>query len=71
MNVKELRAEMVLHDDTGETLAKALNISRQTLSRKMNDNGAEFTQSEIGIIKNRYDLSGDRINAIFFAEKVS
>ena len=71
MNAKELKAEMIRHDDTGETLAKALNITRQTLSRKMNDNGAEFTQSEISIIKERYDLSGDRINMIFFAEKVS
>lgn len=71
MNINELKAEMVRHNDNGETLAEALGITRQTLSRKMNDRDAEFNQSEIAIIKNRYDLSGERLNEIFFAEKVS
>lgn len=71
MNAKELKVEMVRHEDNGETLAQALGISRQTLSRKMNDIDAEFTQKEIGIIKNRYSLSGDRIDEIFFSQGVS
>lgn len=67
MNKKELKVEMLRYGDVGETLAKALNISSQTLSAKMNDK-AEFTQNEISIIKSRYDLSPDRIVEIFFAD---
>lgn len=71
MNSTELRVEMLRHDDTGEELAKALKITRQTLSRKLNSDGADFTQGEIATIQRRYQLSGDRIAEIFFAENVS
>lgn len=71
MNRNELRIEMIRHGDNGEDLAKALGISRQTLSRKMQDEAAEFTQKEIGHIKTRYGLSADRIDEIFFANIVS
>lgn len=71
MNIKELKVEMLRHDDTGEDLAKALNITRQTLSRKLNSENADFTQGEIAAIQKRYQLSGDRITEIFFAEAVS
>ena len=71
MNLKELRVEMVRHDDTGGYLAKALGISRQTLSRKFNSNNSDFTQKEMAIIQKRYNLSGERIGEIFFAENVS
>lgn len=68
MNTTELRVEMVRHDDTGLTLAKALGISNVTLSNKMNPNkDDEFTQSEIRTIKERYELSDVRTNEIFFA----
>lgn len=71
MNINELKAEMVRHGDTGETLADALGITRQTFSKKINDNGAEFNQSEIAAIKTRYNLSPEQLNAIFFADAVS
>ena len=71
MNLKELRVEMVRHDDTGGDLAKALGISRQTLSRKFNSNNSDFTQKEMAIIQTRYNLSGERMGEIFFAENVS
>ena len=71
MNIKELKVEMIRHDDTGEDLAKALGISRQTLSRKFNSDNADFTQSEIAAIQKRYQLSGERVTEIFFAENVS
>ena len=67
MNKAELKVEMIRHNDTGEDLAKALDITRQTLSRKMNDDKSFFTQGEIAIIRNRYGLSGERIEQIFFA----
>ena len=71
MNIKELKVEMIRHDDTGEDLAKALNISRQTLSKKINSDNADFTQGEIAAIQKRYNLSGDRVSEIFFADYVS
>ena len=64
----ELKIEMLRHNDTGEDLAKALGITRQTLSRKMNENNADFTQGEISVIRARYDLTGERIEQIFFAD---
>ena len=68
MNKAELKIEMLRHNDTGEDLAKALGITRQTLSRKMNENNADFTQGEISVIRARYDLTGERIEQIFFAD---
>ena len=68
MNAKLLKSKMALFGDTGATLAKALGISRQQFSAKINEtNGAEFTQREIKIIRNRYALSGAEIDDIFFA----
>lgn len=71
MNTTELRIEMLRHNDTGATLAEALGVTRQTLSRKMNCTDADFTQGEIATIKDRYQLSSERVSAIFFAEDVS
>lgn len=67
MNTKLLRSKMVLHDDNNITLAEALGISPQRFSAKINEtSGAEFTQGEITIIKNRYGLTNDETNDIFF-----
>lgn len=71
MNIKELKIEMLRHDDTGESLAKALGVTRQTLSRKIHCDGTDFTQGEITTIKERYQLSSDRVTEIFFADVVS
>lgn len=72
MNTNELRAEMARHGDTGVTLAEYLGIARNTFSAKLNSaNGAEFTQGEISMIKERYNLSAAAIDEIFFATEVS
>jgi len=72
MNIYKLKSIMILHGDTGNTLAKALGISPQRFSAKINErNGAEFTQGEIMAIKERYNLSADDIDDIFFSKKVS
>lgn len=63
---------MKLHGDTGTSLAECIGISRSTFSAKINETkGAEFTQSEIAIIKQRYSLNPDDVDAIFFSQKVS
>ena len=72
MNKLKLKSFMALHGDTLEKLSKQLGITPQRLSAKINEyKGAEFTQSEIGVIKKRYDLSAEEIEEIFFGQKVS
>ena len=72
LNKKELEAEMKRFGDTGGTLANYLGMARGTFSAKINEtNGAEFTQGEIAMIKSRYSLNAEAVDAIFFAEKVS
>ena len=67
LNKKLLRSIMILHDDNNDLLAAALGITPQRLSAKMNETGgAEFTQGEIRIIKKRYNLTAEQIDAIFF-----
>lgn len=70
MNKKELQVEMVRFGDNGDSLAKALGITRSTLSRKMNGI-SDFTYNEMSIIIHRYNLSGERIKEIFFADGLS
>lgn len=68
MNKKMLESKMKLFGDTNVTLAKAIEISPQSLSSKKNEtHGKEFTQSEILKIKRRYSLSPTEVNDIFFA----
>ena len=71
MDVRKLRATMYLFGDTGGTLADYLGISRSTLSAKMNENNAVFTQREIMAIKERYNLGADDVDSIFFNKEVS
>lgn len=67
MNKSALRAKMVMNDDTGITLSKALGISETTLSSKINGK-AEFTRNEIAKIKERYKLNAEDIDEIFFKD---
>lgn len=63
---------MKLHGDTFQSLASYLGMARCTFSYKINEtNGAEFTQTEIARIKNKYDLTAAQLISIFFAVKVS
>lgn len=71
MNKKALRSLMALHGDTNKTLGEYLGISEQSVSKKVNENGSEFTRAEITAIKRRYDMSADLVDLVFFAEEVS
>ena len=66
MNKAKLRSVMTLHGDTNKDLAEFLNISEQSVSCKINENGTEFKQGEIAKIKDRYNLSPSELEAIFF-----
>ena len=72
MHTAKMKSIMVLHGDTSAVLAGAIGVSPQTFSAKINErNGAEFTQSEISKIRERYNLSPEEVDDIFFKEKVS
>lgn len=68
MNKKWLEAEMKRYGDTGSTLAEALGISEVTLSRKKNGE-SDFTRGEMAVIKNRYNLTAELVDVIFFTEQ--
>ena len=66
MNGAKLKSIMVLHGDTNKDLAILLGITEQSVSCKINENGTEFKQGEIAKIKDKYNLSPEEVDAIFF-----
>ena len=67
LDTARLKAKIVLHGENHAILASALGITQQTFSAKINaKKGAEFTQSEIAAIKQRYHLTQEEIDQIFF-----
>ena len=68
MKKELLRSIMVLHGDTNKDLADYLGITEQSISNKINENGTEFKQGEIRLIRSRYNLTSDQVDLIFFAE---
>lgn len=66
MNSAMLRSIMVLHGDRVCDLAKLLNRTEQTIYNKLSEDGTEFTQGEIAKIKDRYHLTMEEVDAIFF-----
>lgn len=66
MNFNKLRSKMALYGDTQRTLAEALNVSQNSMCKKLQDK-FEFKRSEIEIIANRYELTNDEIKEIFFS----
>lgn len=66
MNGAMLKSVMVLNGDTIRDLAEYLQITPQSVSDKINERRTEFKQGEIALIKERYGLSADQVDAIFF-----
>lgn len=68
MDKARIKSLMVLNGDNLATLSKVVGCTRETLSKKINEwEGSEFTQSEIKVIKNRYNLTPEEVDQIFFA----
>lgn len=65
-----LESKMKIFGDTQSTLAEALGITVQALNAKMNGRN-EFTRSEIQMIKERYHLTAEEVDFIFFTQDVS
>lgn len=66
MDKAKLKSYMALYGHTNKDLADILNISEQSVSAKINENGTEFKQGEIRIIAEKYNLSPEEVVAIFF-----
>lgn len=71
MNSAMLRSIMVLNGDTVKDLARYLGKTEQSVRRKISENGSEFHITEVRKIVERYSLSREQIDLIFFATKVS
>lgn len=67
MNEKLFKSFMAKYGDTQESLAAALGISRSRLNSKIKGKEASFRQNEIGAIKQRYHMSADDVDSVFFA----
>ena len=67
MNGKLLRSIMVLHGDTGRSLAQYLGLSEASVNNKIAETGTEFKQSEIAMIRARYNLTDEQVTQIFFS----
>jgi hypothetical protein len=62
-----LESKMKLHGDIQSDLAKAIGISLPRFNAKLNGtDGAEFTQGEIQKVKERYNLTSEEVDEIFF-----
>ena len=67
MYTNMLKAAMTAYGDTQEKLAEAIGISASNFSDKVNGK-VSFRQSEIAAIKERYHLSADDVDRIFFGK---
>ena len=66
MDMNLLRYFMGRHGDKQSDLAKAIGIPQSALSDRMNGKRS-FRQDEMNIIRKRYSLSAEQLQAIFFA----
>lgn len=66
MNKNHFKSIMILNGDTQKTIADALNVSEQTVGDKVNGI-SEFKQSEIKMLIDRWKLSPEQVDEIFFS----
>lgn len=68
MDAQALKGLITANDKSQAVLANAMGLSLSRLNAKINENKAEFTQSEIVFIRDRYGLSKTEVNDIFFEQ---
>lgn len=70
MDKQLLKSHMYKRGDTQSSLASAMGLSLSRLNAKINETGgAEFTQTEISFLADRYNLSAKETMLIFLATK--
>jgi hypothetical protein len=69
MNNNMFSGYMKINGDTNETLAEYLDISPTSVSNKRTGK-SEFTQGQIVAIKNRWNLTPELVDQIFFDDSV-
>jgi hypothetical protein len=67
VNKKLLNSIMAKSGDTQNDLANLLGLSLSRVNAKINENEAQFTQTEIATLKKHYKLSAMDVDEIFFA----
>ena len=65
MNKNAFKSLIILKGDTQKDVADALGVTEQTVGDKLNG-VSDFKQSEIKILIDRYDLTPEQVNDIFF-----
>ena len=70
MNEQLLKAKMAEHGDTQAELAKAIGISPSNFNDKLKGK-VSFRQSDIAAIRQRYHLSAEEVDLIFFGNELS
>ena len=65
VNKRLLNSKMALFGDTQQDLARAIGVNLATLNAKIN-NKSMFNADEIITIKERYHLTPDEVDSIFF-----
>ena len=71
VNVNKLKAKLMENGYNVETLAKKIGVDKATLYRRLNNNGESFTIGEADAISRELGLTGEEVNAIFFAQFVA
>ena len=70
INETEMRIQMLRHGDNNKSLAEALGKTESTICCKLKGT-QRFTQPEIQLIINRYNLTPEETQTIFFALQVA
>ena len=70
MNGNLLKAVIVKDGDTQSTLAEAMGIQTSALCQRISGK-IDFRRNEIKFIKERYKLTSEEVDQIFFEELVS
>ena len=70
MDIKKLKAEMVLHDKSVDDICAAAGFGRSAWFRKVGGE-SQFTQNEISAISDLLEFDKDKIVDVFFADNVS
>lgn len=70
INETEMRIQMLRHGDNNKSLAEALGKTTSTICCKLKGT-QRFTQLEIQQIIDRYNLSPEETQTIFFAPQVA